>query len=1139
MKLRKQDVFGWILFVFITLLITTMIWKMSLNSGFASSNSGDEAFQGATLQEVQEIITQCPPDGGGSGGGFPALFVGNNVVDLKYDPPIQDYDFIEIMRNGESIAQLPKDELWYRDENVSKGEENLYQICFCKNDGSCYPSYEEETVLVGKVQGFIYKSLTWFGATYEVYSNVYVVNTDTVLEISPGTEVINGSSSPHGGEIKTYPYYGNGPGKIKIDGATIGIPVWFWNPGHSISATSIITGGSLTLRSDHEISGNSFINAPIILDPYDQPSGTYIINNNDFEKANISTYTNRNIPIDFTFENNFGDIEIEIEYQNKATIKNNLFLSPSRIYVTGSEPVTIQENHFIQSGPNLLDTPLIRIDSDANTLIEGNILEFIGESGIAYGIAIGDAGQTVPNVTIRENVISGFTEVGIAGFSKGIDQITENTIINNGAGISITGDGDSLINNNCIADNDSDGDYGLAIFSRTELLDATENYWGHESGPTHPDNPEGIGERIVGGPVDFSGYLSTHNCSSIDYKIAGIEAVQSIQTINNNVPLIEGKPTMVRIYPTSGGKSPMNVPFNLKIYRESALIDEYSGILPTIQFTDIDELRAEKTKSFNLRLYDDFLNGSLTLRIEINPDQSIPELNTENNVYTQTIEFNPVSQLDFAYLPFSIDVPNDSGGYDYYAASIPAIMDMHSFLVKTAPIPQNDYTILPKFHHRGDMEYNRMTFLMHLGSVYNALKSRGTIYKPFAGVSPRNLDQRVTFYPIGTNNFFFVTKDDVNTYASTYGAGNGLSREYDEINQFGYDLIQDEVIPKDYQVFMHPHPSAIKWISPFEFKAIFNKLKAPDTSKNSTPATRTYLLFSGVVHIDNQVEFEPIWEVTASEPPILPPNGDDYCVDLLDSSESVLDSHCFDLEFVDPLTGDVLDMQYFAVSLFKNPVGKYILLRKNSTELGRVSASDTLPQVTLTSPTGEGPFTGNLEVAWSGSDLDGDDLHYNLLYSPDDGSIWYPVAINLTDTMTTLDLDWVMGSSQARLRVEVSDGFHCSSDESSSIFVVDDKNPWVTISHPQEGAVIQGMMTNLSGSGVDLEDGSLSDSSLVWTSDIDGVLGEGNLLWDVSLSGGLHQITLTATDSQHNTASETISIMVVPERVIFLPLIMQ
>ena len=87
--------------------------------------------------------------------------------------------------------------------------------------------------------------------------------------------------------------------------------------------------------------------------------------------------------------------------------------------------------------------------------------------------------------------------------------------------------------------------------------------------------------------------------------------------------------------------------------------------------------------------------------------------------------------------------------------------------------------------------------------------------------------------------------------------------------------------------------------------------------------------------------------------------------------------------------------------------------------------------------------------------------------------------------------------------------------------------PSAEIQTPNPDAVFYPtQMVSLQGSGYDLEDGTLGDAALSWSSSLDGFLGNGASLNTSELSTGTHVITLLATDSNGMTsqAQRTITI---------------
>ena len=88
-------------------------------------------------------------------------------------------------------------------------------------------------------------------------------------------------------------------------------------------------------------------------------------------------------------------------------------------------------------------------------------------------------------------------------------------------------------------------------------------------------------------------------------------------------------------------------------------------------------------------------------------------------------------------------------------------------------------------------------------------------------------------------------------------------------------------------------------------------------------------------------------------------------------------------------------------------------------------------------------------------------------------------------------------------------------------------NPVVTITAPQNNSTYdEGISVTFTGTATDTEDGDLSGSRLVWNSSINGQLGTGSSLNVNNLSVGMHTISLTATDSDHQIDSHSIELEV-------------
>jgi hypothetical protein len=191
--------------------------------------------------------------------------------------------------------------------------------------------------------------------------------------------------------------------------------------------------------------------------------------------------------------------------------------------------------------------------------------------------------------------------------------------------------------------------------------------------------------------------------------------------------------------------------------------------------------------------------------------------------------------------------------------------------------------------------------------------------------------------------------------------------------------------------------------------------------------------------------------------------------------------------------------------------------------------SDNPPQVLITSPSQVETWQAGSQhtLAWQGLDVDGDILAYSIFYSNNNGLNWDLLANELTETSFTVDTDSLAGGSDVRFRVVATDGVNTTLDETDQAISVPNHAPEISILNPVNGKTyLPGALVVLQGSGTDMEDGTLPNLALSWSSDVQGGLGIGTSVAINSLMPGTHNITLTATDSLGKSSSTTVTILI-------------
>ncbi|MDB4891615.1 MAG: peptidase and in kexin sedolisin [Gemmatimonadetes bacterium] len=179
------------------------------------------------------------------------------------------------------------------------------------------------------------------------------------------------------------------------------------------------------------------------------------------------------------------------------------------------------------------------------------------------------------------------------------------------------------------------------------------------------------------------------------------------------------------------------------------------------------------------------------------------------------------------------------------------------------------------------------------------------------------------------------------------------------------------------------------------------------------------------------------------------------------------------------------------------------------------------PTATIATPAANASFVQGAPVTFTGTGTD-----------PEDG------ALSGTSLVWSSSRDGVMGIGPSLTTTSLSAGTHtvtltakdaqnATGIATVAITIAANRAPTASITTPANGAVfLLGTSVTFSGAGNDVEDGTLTGVSLVWTSSIDGPLGTGASVTTSSPSAGTHTITLTSKDSHGATGVSSVSLKI-------------
>ncbi len=643
-----------------------------------------------------------------------------------------------------------------------------------------------------------------------------------------------------------------------------------------------------------------------------------------------------------------------------------------------------------------------------------------------------------------------------------------------------------------------------------------------------------------------------------DLRITRVEVTQGIQDTTNSVPLVEGKPTWVRVYIDDPGMpsavANTNVP-NVVVVLYGlaangaplpgsplgpACLDPAAGCTIFRTIRGLESKPGESESTVNFYLPPSWLEDEITLLAEVNPPilpgntRAMVETAYGNNLSpSQSHEFahkNPLTitpiRINYLFDPANPLFP----ATDAYAQTVPFTRKVWPADVEQRVLAGPDF-----LDFTGDLTTGAGWSQLLNEMVQMRANASGPYARVWYGLVPPLANSAVlgkayvggvvsaalTGTPNSATAMAHEIAHNLGRGHAPCGATLGLDPNYPDpdgnIGAYGFDPITAEVyLPSTKDVMTYCAPI---WISPYTFEGLFDATSGNEmlTIQSAAEPSQSYLMVSGLI-MEDGVLFNPLYRFGLPAESAGAADSGAYRIELQDSNGRLLAARAFEL---------FGDLTVFNQTMPEPEGLARVILLRDGRVLGQIIASDNAPEVTLLQPGGGQALSGTITARWTAADADGDDLTFALQYSPDGGETWSPIVHGLTETSYTFSAHDLAGSERGLLKVVASDGFHSTADTSDEMLELPDHAPQATILHPINGARFTlEQVVVLQGQGLDKEDGELPAERLIWSSDRDGRLGSGRELAPQGLSDGWHTITLTVTDSDGRRSSASVRLYV-------------